>query len=140
MAPKNEPNELHNRNVKTLENDYVRSNPMASKKIKKKQAVLRRRRLLVFFIGAACITAFLVSTIMSQNERLAIKEAHKIEVAAELEVVKEKQEMLKLQITKLEDDEYIAKLARKEYFLSEEDEIIFTIPKGNESQSEEEGE
>ena len=70
----------------------------------------------------------LVSTMLTQNERLAKKEARKIEVTEELEEVKETQEMLKLQITKLEDDEYIAKLARKEYFLSEEGEIIFTIP------------
>ncbi|RKJ59809.1 septum formation initiator, partial [Butyricicoccus sp. 1XD8-22] len=45
---------------------------------------------------------------------------------------KEQQEMLNLQIAKLEDDEYLAKLARKEYFLSEEGEIIFTIPKDKE--------
>ena len=36
--------------------------------------------------------------------------------------------MLKLQISKLNDDEYIGKLLRKEYFLSEEGEIIFTLP------------
>lgn len=36
--------------------------------------------------------------------------------------------MLNLQITQLEDDEYIAKLLRKEYFLSEEGDIIFVIP------------
>ncbi len=29
---------------------------------------------------------------------------------------------------KLNDDDYIAKLARKEYFLSEKNEIIFSIP------------
>jgi cell division protein DivIC len=31
-------------------------------------------------------------------------------------------------IVKLNDDEYIAKLARKEYFLSNDNEIIFTLP------------
>nr|WP_255731563.1 septum formation initiator family protein [Solibacillus sp. MA9] len=63
-----------------------------------------------------------------QNERLADKQIKKAEVNAQLEESLEKQEMLNLQITKLEDDEYIAKLARKEFFLSEEGEIIFTIP------------
>ena len=35
---------------------------------------------------------------------------------------------MKEQVIKLNDDDYIAKLARKEYFLSESDEIIFTLP------------
>ncbi len=39
--------------------------------------------------------------------------------------------MLKSQIIKLNDDEYIAKLARKEYFLSEDNEIIFAIPEND---------
>ena len=128
MAQGNERSQLHNKNVKTLENDYVRSNPQADKIRKNKIAVLRRRRLLVFFVFAACVTAFLVSTIIGQNERLALKEEHKAEVMVELEAIQETQEMLQLQITKLEDDDYIAKLARKEYFLSDEGEIIFTIP------------
>ena len=132
MSERNEQEELHIRNVKNLQNDYVRSNPTAHQKAKAKQAVLRRRRLLVFFIGAACLTTFLVSTMLTQNERLAQKEARKIELTAELDEVKETQELLNLQITKLENDEYIAKLARKEYFLSEEGEIIFTIPKVDE--------
>ena len=55
---------------------------------------------------------------------------------AELQEVKEQQEMLNLQIAKLEDDEYIAKLARKEYFLSDEGEIIFTIPSDEENEDE----
>lgn len=136
MARRNEQEELHTRNVKTLENDYIRSNPTAKQKMKAKQMVLRRRRLLVFFIGAACVLFFLISTSMAQKERLAEKEQRKVEVTTELEAVKESQEMLKLQIAKLEDDEYIAKLARKEYFMSEEGEIIFTIPKDGQKQSE----
>ena len=47
---------------------------------------------------------------------------------AQLEGVQEEQEMLKRQLVKLNDDDYIAKLARKEYFLSEKNEIIFSIP------------
>ena len=47
-------------------------------------------------------------------------------------------QMLELQIAKLQDDEYIAKLARKEYFLSEEGEIIFTIPKESDKKDDDE--
>ena len=61
-------------------------------------------------------------------------------MSEELEQVLEKQEMLKLQIAKLEDDEYIAKLARKEFFLSEEGEIIFTMPNSSENGDEKDAE
>ncbi len=47
---------------------------------------------------------------------------------AQLEEVQEEQEMLKRQLVKLNDDDYIAKLARKEYFLSDKNEIIFSVP------------
>jgi len=36
--------------------------------------------------------------------------------------------MLEEEIVKLNDDEYISKLARKDYFLSENGEVIFNIP------------
>ena len=39
-----------------------------------------------------------------------------------------KQMILENEIVKLNDDEYIAKLARSEYFLSDKGEIIFNIP------------
>lgn len=42
--------------------------------------------------------------------------------------MKEEQDTLNLKIKQLQDDEYIAKLLRKEYYLSEKGEIIFIIP------------
>ena len=115
-------------NVRALQNDYVLSNPQQRSKKKERQKVLMQRRLLVFSVFATIVLFSLVRTIVHQNERLSEKEALKEDVIAQLEEAKGTQEMLKLQIAKLEDDEYIAKLARKEYFLSEEGEIIFTIP------------
>ena len=46
----------------------------------------------------------------------------------ELVSLKKDEVLLKEEIVKLNDDEYIAKLARKDYFLSDKDEIIFTLP------------
>ena len=129
--------QLHKQNVQSLNNDYVRSNPQAKVQAKGKQAVLRRRRMAVFFILAVAIIGFLVNVNVSQNEKLVVKSEQKAVVTEELNEVTAQQEMLNLQIMKLEDDEYIAKLARKEFFLSEEGEYIFTIPKAVEKNSEE---
>ncbi|MEG0438848.1 FtsB family cell division protein [Solibacillus cecembensis] len=129
--------QLHKQNVQSLNNDYVRSNPQAKVQAKGKQAVLRRRRMTVFFILAVAVIGFLVNVNVSQNEKLVVKSEQKAVVTEELNEVTAQQEMLNLQIMKLEDDEYIAKLARKEFFLSEEGEYIFTIPKAVEKNSEE---
>ena len=133
VAQRQRREQVHKGSVKTLDNDYVRStaNLARQKQMKQRQRVLSRRRLAVFFVVATAICVVLVSTMMNQNARLAEKEVQKLNVQEELIAVQEQKEMLELQIAKLQDDDYIAKLARKEYFLSEEGEIIFTIPQGN---------
>lgn len=139
VAQRQQREQVHRDSVKTLDNDYVRSSAghLKQQQVKQRQKVLSRRRLAVFFVFAAIVCITLVSAMMNQNARLAQKEEEKRQVQEELAAAKEQKEMLKLQITKLEDDEYIAKLARKEYFLSEDGEIIFTIPKGNKKEDDE---
>lgn len=117
--------------VKSLQNDYFHETDSHIKFLKK-QRIRFRRRMLVFGVVALVILTMLISTYVSQNYKLAEKEQLKKEAQHELQLAKEKQEKLNMQIEKLNDDEYIAKLARKEYFLSEEGEIIFTIPEDNE--------
>ena len=137
MGRRNVQEELHNQNVQPLNNDYVRSNPQARAQIKAKIAVRRRRRIAVFFILATVAIVVLVKANMVQHERLAAKEEAKVAATALLDEALHKQELLNLQIAKLEDDEYIAKLARKEFFLSDEGEIIFTIPNKSEKDNDE---
>ena len=47
----------------------------------------------------------------------------------ELALHEKERDQLAKQLEKLNDDEYIAKLARQEYFLSDKNEIIFSLPK-----------
>ena len=115
-------------NVQTLENDYVRSTDHKTQHSKKQKVRIRRRIVVCGLLPLLILLVILVSATISQNKRLAEKEQLREDAEVKLAEVKEQQEMLKLQITKLEDDEYIAKLARKEYFLSDDGEIIFTIP------------
>jgi len=46
----------------------------------------------------------------------------------ELVALKKDETILKEEIIKLNDEEYIAKLARKDFFLSDSNEIIFNLP------------
>jgi cell division protein DivIC len=114
--------------VASIQTEYVRS--LQKKETRKNaQKVRLYRRLTVFAIAAAIILGGLTNMLINQKHALAEKELQKVEVLAQLEGVQEEQEMLKRQLVKLNDDDYIAKLARKEYFLSEKNEIIFSIPK-----------
>jgi len=114
-------------NYTKLDNDYVRSTDKAiNRKVQSRKRKLRR--IVFFAVVPVVIIAFLINILVHQSETLAEKEKQKQEVTQHLVKVKEEQDSLNLKIKQLEDDEYIAKLLRKEYFLSEEGEIIFIIP------------
>ena len=121
-----------------LNNDNIAAANKEAKKLAKKRAA-RNRRLIASFAMILFIIGILGKTLINQNERLEEKRQILKEREEELVQAIETQELLKLQLAKLDDDEYIAKLARKEYFLSEEGEIIFTIPNKKEEQSSNKG-
>ncbi|WP_419960531.1 FtsB family cell division protein [Psychrobacillus sp. BM2] len=113
--------------IASINTDYVRSIERQENRNKAKKVRLARR-LVLFTILSVALVGFLISTLLSSKSAYEEKQLQKEQVAQELEQVKEEQEILKVQISKLNDDEYIGKLLRKQYFLSEEGEIIFTLP------------
>ncbi|CAM3256086.1 septum formation initiator family protein [Filibacter tadaridae] len=113
--------------VASIQTEYVRS---LQKKESRKNARKARlyRRLAVFGILVAVVMGGLTHTFIKQKQALVDKEQQKVKLIAELDEVQKQQVVLKNQLIKLNDDDYIAKLARKEYFLSDENEIIFSVP------------
>lgn len=114
--------------ISSINSEYVRSMDQ-KKKRQRAQLVRLYRRLGVFGVMAALVIGFLVHSLWNSQQTLADKHDAKVEVEASLAKTLEEQETLELQIAKLNDDEYIGKLLRKDYFLSDENEIIFTLPK-----------
>ncbi|MEB2302230.1 septum formation initiator family protein [Lysinibacillus xylanilyticus] len=114
-------------NYTKLDNDYVRNTDKAiNRKIEARKRKIRR--IAFFAIGPVVIIAVLLNILLNQNETLAAKEQKKVEAKANLSDLKEERDSLNLRIKQLENDEYIAKLLRKEYFLSEKGEIVFIMP------------
>ncbi len=113
--------------VASIRNDYVRS---VERKEKRQLAHKVRlfRRLAVFGIVVLLATIWIGTTIYAQSQTMAEKEQLREEAQIALKEVKKEQAQLEEQIILLNDDEYLAKLAKKELFVSEQGEIIFTIP------------
>ena len=114
--------------VASIQTEYVRSLQKKEKRMHARKVRLYRR-LTVYAIAAVIILCALTQTYFSQKQALVVKEQKKVELLTNLEVLTAEQEMLKRQIVKLSDDDYIGKLARKNYFLSDKNEIIFSTPK-----------
>jgi cell division protein DivIC len=115
------------RNVAKIETTFVRQQENAEIATARKKRILMRR-LSVFFLMVCFIAYFMVSSILSQASALDAKVAQKKQLDQNLSSLRNQQKSLKSEIVKLNDDDYIAKLARKEYFLSDKNEIIFNIP------------
>lgn len=119
---------IKKRSVTKIQSGYVQEherNELIA--VKRKRLILRR--LVVFFLFATFVSYFMISTLVSQASSLDEIKQEQQQLQQELKALEKKETILKEEIVKLNDDEYIAKLARKDYFLSEQGEIIFNIPK-----------
>ena len=115
------------RNVSRIQTTYVEQQEYAEiASTRKKKLVLRR--LSVFFVLASLLTYLMISNYLSQTAKLDAKLAQKKKLEHQLTDLKKQESLLREDIIKLNDDDYIGKLARKEYFFSEKNEVIFNIP------------
>ncbi|ESU34611.1 hypothetical protein G3A_00120 [Bacillus sp. 17376] len=122
---------IRKKNIARIENQYVQQREKAGIAESRKRKLLFRR-LAVFALFASVISYLMISTYISQSAALEKKQTEKDQLEQKIASLQKKQEILDEEIVKLNDDEYIAKLARKEYFLSEKNEIIFNLPKEKE--------
>jgi len=118
---------VRERNVAKIRSTYVLQQEFAEISTTRKRKLLLRR-LSLFFTFAVFISYFMMSSFLSQATSLDTKITQKKQLDKQLVGLKKQQDILKEDIVKLNDDDYIAKLARKEYFFSDKNEIIFNIP------------
>ncbi|MFP7300253.1 FtsB family cell division protein [Neobacillus niacini] len=118
---------VEDKTIAKLQTNYVEQQEIAEIASARKKKLLYRR-LSLFLVFAALMSYLMITSFISQSSALDKKVAQKRQLEQELTQLKKQQEILKEDIIKLNDDEYLAKLARKEYFFSETGEIIFNIP------------
>lgn len=122
--------------VTKLQSEYVKQHERNEVSASRRRKLLIRR-LAMFFVLASVISYFMISTLISQASSLEEIKVEQQQLNEELAGLKKKEMILKEEIVKLNDDEYIAKLARKDYFLSEEGEVIFNISEEKEEKDSE---
>ncbi|EII7091263.1 septum formation initiator family protein [Listeria innocua] len=121
--------------VARIENRYIKDSA-TMKKTRNRRRIALFRRLAFMAIIFAVVGGLLTITYTKQVLALKDKKEKQVQVDKKMVAMKDEQEALNDQIKKLHDDEYIAKLARSEYYLSKDGEIIFNIPEENSKQKE----
>jgi cell division protein DivIC len=101
----------------------------ARESFNKKKKKIRTRRILLMMFALVLCSAPLVTTILDQQKDLEQKLSEKSELDAKYAKLKKEKKLLLQEVEKLQDDEYIAEIARRDYFLSNKNEIIFSTPK-----------
>lgn len=121
-------------NITQINNDYT-----FEKNLEKQQTTLqvkkakRRRNVLALF--AAVLLLPLGHNLVDNIGQIREVE-EQIELAtAEKKALEEENQRLNVQVGLLQDDEYVAKLARSRYYFSKDDEVIFSLPEDNQSKA-----
>jgi cell division protein DivIC len=125
---------VKDKNIAKIQTTYVHQQEIAEIASARKRKLLFRR-LSLFLVFAVIMSYLMITSFVSQASTLDKKVAQKKQLEQELIQLKKQQEILKEDIVKLNDDDYLAKLARKEYFFSENGEIIFNIPEEKEGKN-----
>ena len=124
-------NSLRKENVTKMDNAYVVQQEKKAATVQKRKRGLKRR-LILYAVCASIFGILTLSTLLSQSGTLNEKTQQKESIKNQLTKLDKQEKALKTEIVKLNDDDYVAKLVRKDYFLSEKGEIIFNLPKDKE--------
>ena len=110
--------------IKNLDNEFTQSQNKKKKTVNKTRQVVRKRLTLFGGILLLIIIIMIIMLFLQKNRNEELVQ----EKAVTYEKLQDQEIELKEQIKRLNNKEYIEKLARSEYFLSNDGEIIFKLP------------
>lgn len=117
-----------NQKITTLHKEYTKEKTLANIRELKRKRLVRMRKTAITVLG--CLAILLTSWPLFSNHRRANQYKEQYQAAQkQLHQLKDEKEDLDYQVTLLENEDYIAKLARSEYHLTKDDEMVFRLPK-----------
>lgn len=113
--------------VTRLNNKYAENKTLQAIRDYKRKKFVKRRTTAILIAGFLMVSALTYPLIrgFAQVEELEEERALAMQKLESLEL---HQEDLEYYIGLLEDEEYVAKLARSEYYLTQDNEIVFSFP------------
>lgn len=114
-------------NVTHLNNQYVSEfNYQQSLKMRRQKS-LKRRMTVLLVVGFVLL---LIPTVPLLRDYMRVRdfEAERVQATEHLSDLEDYQGDLEYYIELLNDEEYVAKLARSEYYLSKDEEVVFNLP------------
>lgn len=117
-----------NRSVVTrLNNHYTENKTLQSIRDYKRKKFVKRRTTAILLSGLF-LTGLVTAPLVRNHYRISDLEEERVLAMEELESLELHQDDLEYYIGLLENEEYVAKLARSEYYLTQENEIVFSLP------------
>ena len=119
-------------NVTVMQNDFTKTQH-SQKRIfqREKKAHMRRMSLIFLFVVPLIVPCLLLP--VAQWFELRSFDAAVVLPHTDKKQAEDENTQLTYEVKLLQDDEYIAKLARGKYYLSRDGEIIFSLPEDNQT-------
>lgn len=113
--------------IEFLENDYAKQH-YAQQVKKRREVIFRRRRLALIFAIATVVFLSVGISLFNDYLRLQNLEKYQSEAVVTQEASKEKKAKLEKEVDLLEDEDYVAKIARDRFLYSKDGELVFPLP------------
>ena len=116
--------------IAALDTEYAKKK-YAEFQQQQRQLIFRRRRLAAIFVGALVIFAIIGVQIFHDMQRMHQLNELRVEANTEMKEVNADVDQLHQDVSLLNDDEYVAKLARSKFFYSKDGEKVYPILESN---------
>ncbi len=87
----------------------------------------RKRRLLIMGTASIIAFAFFCVNLFNYTYKIVVLSKEQSKLVKELDYLKEQKEILDNEITKLQDNEYLAKYAREKYLYTKDNEMVIKV-------------
>ncbi|UCZ53319.1 septum formation initiator family protein [Bacillus shivajii] len=124
--------EEQKQNIRKISSEYVDQQALLhEQKLRRRKGVIRR--LTVFSFAMFIIAIFTGVTLYNQHVTLQEQKYEHQQLEKELMAMKQEEAALLEEIDLLHDPEYIAEIARRDFFLTKPGETLFQLPRSSSS-------
>ncbi|MGM0214668.1 FtsB family cell division protein [Enterococcus sp. AZ109] len=113
--------------VATLGTPYAKDQYKKFQK-QQRQLIFKRRRLTALFLIAAFVFTIMGVQLFGEHQHLNELKAIQTKTETESTKLDQRVKALKSDVALLQDEEYVAKLARSRYYYSKDGELVFVLP------------